>query len=161
MTGFEDQIRSAEVLKAGLVDLDATWFIQIAVFLTLYVILRYAFFKPYIAVLKRRDESTRGLRARAVAIAEEARRLEASLATRLTEARAEAVLARRRLADEGARLRDEILGRERARVQAELAREMEALAAQRRELDKRADAVASELAAMIESQVRQPEGVAR
>ena len=42
---------------AALVDLDATYFIQMAMFLVLYVLLTQVFFKPYVRRLHRRDEA--------------------------------------------------------------------------------------------------------
>lgn len=152
-----ETVAHTEMLRAGLVDLDATWFIQIAVFLTLYAILRYAFFRPYVELLRRRDEATRGQRARAQALLEKARQVETSLEARLSEARVEAVRVRRRLAEEGARLRDEIVARERARVQQEIARGLAELESLKRAHAPRIEAEAQVLAGMIEAQVRAPE----
>jgi len=153
-----DAVIATPVIQAGLVDLDATWLVQIGLFLVLYAILAIAFFRPYVAFLRRRDEATGGLRARAGDLLRRARDLEESIDRSLAEARAEAVRIRRRLSEEGERLRDEIAARERARMQAELDRGIEAIEARKREFMLQMDAVAADVAALIESQAAAPEG---
>lgn len=142
------------VLKAGLIDLDATYFVQLALFLLLYAVLWTTFFGPYTRFLKRRDEATEGLRRRAHDLNEQVRAIEADIEARLQAARAEALQLRRRLADEGARMRSEIVARERARMQAELEKHLRALEEEKRTFLARADEVAAVLAGLIEEQAR-------
>ena len=151
------QVGGSEVMRAGLVDLDGTWFVQIALFLLLYAMLRYLFFQPYVTKLRQRDEATKGRRAEAARLTEEAARLEASVGSRLAAAKAEAMVIRRKLAEEGERLKEEILTRERARVQEKVTREVAALDRQKTEILANLDPVARQMADMIEAQVRLPE----
>jgi F0F1-type ATP synthase membrane subunit b/b' len=142
------------VRQAGLVDLDATWFIQIGLFLLLYALLTLLFFKPYVAFLRRRDERTRGLRERAQDLVLRATELEGSLQALLAEARTRGVADRRALVEEGARLRDSVVAKERQRVQFEIERELSELDRQKQAFVSRLDALAGELAGMIESRMR-------
>ncbi len=142
------------VLRAGLIDLDATYFVQLALFLLLYAVLRTVFFGPYTQFLRKRDEATEGLRRRARELQEQIRALEADIEGRLAAARAEALQVRRRLAEEGGRLRSEIVARERARMQAELERHIAAIEEEKRRFLERADEVADSLASLIEAQAR-------
>ncbi len=142
------------MLKAALIDLDATYFVQLALFLLLYAVLWTTFFGPYTRFLKRRDEATEGLRRRARDLQEQVRALDADIEARLSAARTEAVQVRRRLADEGSRLRSEIVARERARMQAELERHLRAIEDEKRRFLAGADDVAAALAGLIEEQAR-------
>ena len=151
MTEF---VLSTSVLKAALIDLDATWFIQIGIFLLLYLLLRFVFFQPYVAFLRRRDDRTRGLRERALDVAAKARDLEESLEARLAEARSQAVATRRGLVEDGARLRDTIVAKERARADADLQQAAGSLEAERRAFAAKLDATAADLGALIESRMR-------
>lgn len=142
------------MLKAGLIDLDATYFVQLALFLLLYGVLWTTFFGPYTRFLKRRDEATEGLRRRARDLHDQVRTIEADIEARLSAARTEAVQVRRRLADEGSRLRSEIAARERARMQAELERHLGTIDEEKRRFLAQADDVAAMLAGLIEEQSR-------
>jgi F0F1-type ATP synthase membrane subunit b/b' len=153
-----DVLITTTVSRAALVDLDATLFLQAALFLCLYVVLRYGFFRPYVRLLRRRDEATRGQRERAEALLRQSRELGESIDRRLADARAEAVKARRALAEEGARLRDEIVTRERARMQARLDEEVRSLEGQRAAFLAQLDRVSSELTGLIEGQVQALDG---
>lgn len=135
--------------KAALIDLDATFFVQFAFFLLLYLVLSRAFFRPYVEFLRRRDEATEGMRRRASAILEEARALEAAIEERLSKARSEAMQIRRSLAEEGNRLRTEIASRERMRMQEELERHLKALEAEKARILAEAERLASDLASLI------------
>lgn len=142
------------VLKAGLIDLDATYFVQLALFLLLYAVLWTTFFGPYTRFLKRRDEATEGLRRRAHDLKEQVRTIEADIEARLSAARTEAMQLRRRLADEGARLRSEIAARERRRMQAELERHVRAVEEEKQRFLARSDEVATLLANLVVEQSR-------
>ena len=111
---------STPVLRAGLIDLDVTWLVQIGLFLLVYAVLAFGFFRPYAARLRRRDEATKGRRETAAAMLAEARAIEQKVDVRLAEARAEAVRIRRELVDEGRAQRDRLVQVERERVQAEV-----------------------------------------
>ena len=149
-----DFVLTTTVLKAALIDLDATWFVQIGIFLTLYLLLRFVFFQPYVAFLRRRDDRTRGLRERAQDVAAKARDLEESLEARLGEARTRAVATRRVLVEDGARLRDAIVAKERARADADLLQAAGKLETERRSFTAKMAGTAADLAALIESRMR-------
>ena len=152
---------STPVLQAALVDLDATYFIQMALFLVLYIILTIVFFKPYVKFLNRRDDRTSRLRERAKDLLKQAQALEETAERELSKARTAAVLERRRLAEEGARLRDEIVSRERERMQVELDRQLATLDVRKGEFLSRLDEVAAEVASLIEGQIDSAEGKAQ
>lgn len=148
------------VLKAGLIDLDATFLIQLGLFLILYVILWAAFFGPYTKFIRRRDEATEGMKARAVELLRESRKIEKELDERLTAARIEAMQLRRQLAEEGKKLRDEIVTREKARMKEELDKQLGELETSKNSFLTGIDAVTVEMAGLIENQLRAAEGSA-
>jgi F0F1-type ATP synthase membrane subunit b/b' len=148
------------VLHAALVDLDATYLMQVVVFLVLYAILSLVFFRPYLRFLRRRDEATQGLRDRSRELLRRATELEENAERELTRARQAAVAERRRLADEGIRLRDETVAAERTRVQQDLDARFAELDSRRREFAVGLDRVAGDLALMIENRLQTAEGKA-
>jgi F-type H+-transporting ATPase subunit b len=139
------------------VDLDATYFIQMGLFLVLYILLSRFFFAPYVARLRLRDQSSRGLRERAKDALRRVRDLEEDTEQRLQEARQAAVAERRRLAEDGVALRDAIVQKEREHMQARVDGEMADLSGQKDAFLAGADRVAEELAGLIEHQVRSVE----
>ena len=64
-----------DLLVAGLVDLDATFLIQLGIFLVLMVAMKLLVFDPFLGLATARDEATRGAKARAVAARERAAEL--------------------------------------------------------------------------------------
>lgn len=144
----------APSLAAGLVDLDATYFIQLGVFLLVYLLLSQVFFRPYVERLRRRRDSTQGIRQRAQELETRARALLQEVENRMAEARQTAVAERKRLAEEGARLRDALIARERERVSDELERQLADLEALKTRLLQEADRKALELAEEMERQIR-------
>lgn len=142
------------MLKAGLIDLDSTYFVVLALFLVLYLVMWKAFFGPYIRFLRRREEATEGLRRRAREISEQVQALGAEIASRLSVARAEALQIRRNLADEGARLQAEMLAREHERMQQEIQRCLREIEQEKRKFLGEADDVAAMLAGLIEERAR-------
>jgi F0F1-type ATP synthase membrane subunit b/b' len=143
---------------AALIDLDATWPMQIGLFLLTYTFLTLLFFKPYIALLRERDAKTRGLRDRAADLLRRAREAEAGLEARLSEARGEAVRVRRALAEDGLHIRDRIVETERTRVQADIDGQLVLLEAKRTEAMARVDAIATELSALVQGRLRSADG---
>lgn len=152
---------SAPVLKAALIDLDATYLIQMALFLILFVLLRRFFFLPYAELLRRRDGATLGLQTRAKEQLRRALDLEAQAQERLDRTRQEAVAQRRRLAEEGIRLRDDLVAKERAAMQAKLDAAMADLEAEKARFRATAPATVSALAGLIQGQVDAVEGKAQ
>jgi len=144
-------------LAAGLVDLDATYFIQLGLFLLLYLLLSQVFFRPYVARLRRRAASTHGLRQQAQENDRKARELLQRVEDRMAEVRQAAVAERKALAEEGARLRDAMIARERERLQQRLDQEMAELRAMKTRLLHEADRKSLELAEEVERQLRSVE----
>lgn len=145
-------------MKAGLIDLDATYFVQLALFLLVYMVLRVAFFGPYTRLLRRREEATEGLRRRASEALEKARQIEEQIEAKLRAAHSEALVVRRRLVEDGARLKHEVVLRERERMQKELQRYLEALEEEKNRCLAEVKSAAAALAALVENQVRAVEG---
>ena len=112
----------APPLAAALVDLDATYFVQMTMFLVLYILLSQVFFKPYVRRLRLRDQAGHGLRERAKDALRRAKELDEDAERRLTGAKQAAVLERRRLAEDGVALRDGIVTKERERAATFLSR---------------------------------------
>ena len=71
-------------------DLDATFLIQLGVFLFLFLLLRSLFFKPVIKLVEARHQATHVRRAEAEKLAHEAEELNAQIKQRLAESRATA-----------------------------------------------------------------------
>lgn len=144
-------------LVAGLVDLDATYFVQLGLFLLLYLLLSQVFFRPYVARLRRRAASTHGLRQQAQENDRKAREILQRIEERMAEVRQAAVAERKALAEEGSRLRDAMIARERERIQQQIEREMAEIRTLKARLLQEADRKALELAQEMERQVRSVE----
>lgn len=106
------------LFKAGLVDVDLTLPIQVAIFLVFYFLLRYALFAPVLLILSERE-------GRVATARQESETLENSTATRialyetkLKEARARAFQERDAIRADGARLERELLAKVRSEVAA-------------------------------------------
>jgi F-type H+-transporting ATPase subunit b len=145
---------STPVLRAGLIDLDVTWLVQIGLFLLVYAVLAFGFFRPYAALLRRRDEATKGRKEHAAGLLAEAQALEQKVEGRLAEARAEAVRIRRDLVEEGRAQRDRLVAAERERAQATVDTALAQLESEKRRHLADLDRAAGDVAALIEAQVR-------
>ena len=75
-----------QIARAGLIDLDITVFFQLAVFLTLLVILNRLAFQPLLALFEERRKRTEGARTDAGAAAVRATRLEETVQEALDDA---------------------------------------------------------------------------
>ena len=75
-----------QIARAGLIDLDITVFFQLAVFLTLLVILNKLAFQPLLALFEERRKRTEGARNEADAAAIRATRLEETVQGGLDDA---------------------------------------------------------------------------
>jgi F-type H+-transporting ATPase subunit b len=146
------------VVQAALIDIDATYFFQLALFLVLYLLLTTLFFRPYIEHLRRRDQATVGLRKNAREHLQRAQEIEGEAEGRLDAARQAALLERKKLAEEGTRIRDGIVTRERDTAQARIEQEALELQQARGAFRQRLDALTGELATLIQTQVDSAEG---
>jgi F0F1-type ATP synthase membrane subunit b/b' len=152
---------STPVLKAALIDLDATYLVQMALFLTLFLLLRRFFFLPYADLLRRRDAATAGLKTPAKEQLRRALDLEAQAEERLARTRQEAVAQRRALAEEGLRARDEMVATERVAMQARLDAATVALDQEKARFRAAAPVAVGALAGLIQAQVDAVEGEAQ
>lgn len=88
-------IQLSVILASGsLVDLDATFFIQLGIFLVMMVILRSLLFKPIVRLIDARHEATAGALQTAEKLTAEAAQLSAEVERKLARARTEANLVR-------------------------------------------------------------------
>lgn len=145
---------STPVLRAGLIDLDVTWLVQIGLFLLVYAVLAFGFFRPYAALLRRRDAATKGRKEHAAALLAEAQALEQKVEGRLADARAQAMQIRRDLVEEGRAQRDRIVAAERERAHATVETALAQLESEKQQHLADLDRAAGDVAALIEAQVR-------
>lgn len=125
--GADALFQPPPLMLASVIDLDLSFFIQLGLFLLLYVLLSRFFFQPYAKILKKRDEGTEGLHSLARELEARAAVLEQSTASRLEEARKAGNDERRRLAAEGSRIRAELISNERNRLQALIDTQVQAI----------------------------------
>jgi F-type H+-transporting ATPase subunit b len=97
---------AAEEKAAPVIDIDGTVFIQFALFLGAYVVLKYLFFTPYLEMRKRRTAGIDGVQKQAEEMEHRARELSDEYDRRIKEARG-------RSDEERLRLREQGLSRER------------------------------------------------
>lgn len=83
----------------GLIDLDASYFVQLVVFLVFLVLMNFLLFKPLLRVLDERKKRTEGTREEAHDKAEEAKRLVAEYEQKLAAAMAQGAALRAELRD--------------------------------------------------------------
>lgn len=92
------------------IDLDGSFFIQLAIVLLVMAALRQLVFKPYLDSLEAREAKTDRTRAEAEAVKARAEALAERYNDTLSEARHKAIEARQALRDEGNTRRDQTLG---------------------------------------------------
>ncbi len=111
--------------SGSLVDLDSTIFIQLAVFLFIFIILRSLLFKPIARLIEARHQATEVTRSDAEAIEREATQLNEEVTARLAKVRAEATAERSRLEEQARQQQRELVinAREEAHKLAEETRE--------------------------------------
>jgi F-type H+-transporting ATPase subunit b len=137
----------------SLVDLDATFLIQLGLFFFMVLFLYALLFRPAIRLIEARREATEGTRARAVEMLAEARRLSADVDGQIRDIREAARAERDRFVEEARRKERELLdaAREKTRATVEAARsrmEREA-AAVRKDLESRVPALALAVAEQV------------
>lgn len=82
---------SPEIFLASVVDLDATFLIQWAIFLIFFLVVRALLWKPFLHVIEKRDHQIHGRRVEAEASEKEAKEREASYLEKYKEAQNSAV----------------------------------------------------------------------
>lgn len=108
------------LLSAGLIDVDATFFIQLAIFLVLLVILRGLIFKPYLEADAARSEKTEKTRQDARVLDARATELSARYDEEFGAVRAKASSARAALRGEGLESKEKSVAEASAEVSAQL-----------------------------------------
>ena len=147
--GADALFQPPPLMLASVIDLDLSFFIQLGLFLLLYVLLSRFFFQPYARILKVRDESTRGMREEAAELEARAAVLEQSTASRLEEARKAGNDERRRIAAEGSRIRAELIANERGRLQAVIDAQVRAIEDKAAAFNAASEPAVADLAATI------------
>ncbi len=98
---------------APLIDIDKTVFIQLAVFLVMWVVLSQFVFGPYLKMRAKRTVAIDGARAEAVAMQVDAKKIVADYDAGLVQTRARGNQERARLAAEGIKEEQRLLGQAR------------------------------------------------
>ena len=137
----------------SMVDLDATYFVQLGVFLVTFLLLYLVLFRPMIRLIESRRAATEGTRNEAQSLGEEAAKLQSDVAHRLEQVRAETQAERVKMVD-GVRLveRDRLAeSREAARAEVERAHEEMARSGEavRSQLENEVGALATAVATQV------------
>jgi F-type H+-transporting ATPase subunit b len=111
---------SSPVLKGALVDLDATVFLVIGIFLLFYLLLRFALFRPVLRLLDERQARIEGTRKLAQELREKAMEATRQYEALLKEARAQGAELKLSLRQEGQRLERELVDEVRRETEAQL-----------------------------------------
>jgi len=141
---------AVKVMYAALIDLDATFLVQLAIFLALYVLLSWLFFKPYAARLRRRDETVKSLLRENREMQDRVKTLEERLSSEIAQARGRAMLERREMVEAAVAERDATLTAERKKTQDEVDQALSALEARKQALLASLDGEVGTLAGMIQ-----------
>ena len=132
-----------------LVDIDGTIFIQFGIFVVLLLVLTKLVFRPYLALLKERDESIDGAKEEAARMKAAADRDLGSYEDRIIKARKDAASVRVVLRGEGEREAEVLMAEARSQAQATIAAARERIQksadAARLALRVRADQIAEEI----------------
>jgi F-type H+-transporting ATPase subunit b len=129
---------SSVVASGTLVDLDATFFVQIAIFLVLFLLLRPLLFKPVIRLIEARRVATEGVSAEAAELSRKVTALRGEVRDRLGKVRAEA-------GGERDRLLAESRGEERKVIEGAREEALSTIAEARGDLDRQVSQVRDQL----------------
>ncbi|MEO0323433.1 MAG: ATP synthase F0 subunit B [Myxococcota bacterium] len=146
------------ILSDGsLIDLDGTFFIQLAVFFTAFVVLRTLVFKPVLAVLEAREQATDGAREQAKQLQKEAAASGSDFEDKLRALRADAAEKRDALRGEGKRTEATLLAKVREDTEKQLAEAEARLASEAARLRSEVQGGTPALAKQIASKLLQRE----
>lgn len=106
--------------SGSLVDIDATLFIQLGLFLFMLFVLTHLVFKPAIALIEARREATEGMMSTTNEIEKEAAALNASISEKLQESRRGAIKERESLIFDATQKEREILAKAREEAHAHI-----------------------------------------
>jgi F-type H+-transporting ATPase subunit b len=128
----------------SIVDLDATFFIQLGLFFVVFVLLWALLFRPVVRLIEARREATEGRSQRAEEIGREAERLAADVDSQIAGARRAASAERDRMVEQARRRQREVDERAREQSRAEIARA-------RQKMEREGGRVRTELEAEVEN----------
>ena len=138
---------------APLVDIDGTVFVQLGLFLLLLLFLNRLVFRPYLALLKERDENIDGARTEAQTMNDRATTDLDSYEDQVMKARKEAATVRAELREEGEKTAAEVLAEARGQSEAKITAARDKIHksadAARLALRTRADGIAKEIATKL------------
>lgn len=103
----------ALLLGGAIIDLDSTFFFQLAIFIVVFIVLRALVFKPVLAVLEARETATDGAKDEARDLTAEAQRKFADFEAEMTRAKVEMAGERDKLRKDGGALERELLAKAR------------------------------------------------
>jgi F-type H+-transporting ATPase subunit b len=129
------------IARAALVDIDATLFILVGVFLFLYIVLRITLFRPVLRVLDERERRIDGAKAEAKAMQERAEGAMSEYEAFVREARSKGAELKAALRQEGQRIERTLLDEVRRETEAQLAQGKAEL---RSEMERQATALSRE-----------------
>ncbi|MFO8073709.1 MAG: ATP synthase F0 subunit B [Polyangia bacterium] len=128
----------------SIVDLDATFFIQLGLFFVVFVLLYALLFRPVVRLIEARRAATEGRSRRAEEIGCEAEQLAAEVDSQIADARRAATAERDRMVEQARRHQREVDERAREQSRAEIARARE-------KMEREGGRVRTELEAEVES----------
>jgi len=138
---------SALLSGGSIIDLDVTFFVQIALFFVAFIFLRSLVFKPMLALFEEREAAIGGAKAEAKRMEEDASEKGDDFDARMRTLRLEAGEEREKMRQEGHRMESEMLDKVREQTQAELASAED-------DLSREAGKVRSEMNAQVPSIAR-------
>lgn len=141
---------SSALLGGAIIDLDGTFFIQLAIFLGIFAMLNFLVFRPMLALLDARESATDGAKQSARELETEAAEKLQAFETEMTAAKAELAAERERLRKDGQALERELLADGRKKADAILDEAKASIAAEsskvREEMRTTVPALASQIA---------------
>jgi F-type H+-transporting ATPase subunit b len=140
----------ALLLGGAIIDLDSTFFFQLAIFVILFFFLRSVVFKPVLAVLEARETATDGAKDEARDLEAQAKEKLSNFEAEMTRVRVELAADRDKLRRDGATLERELLARARTDADAILDDAAKAIASEsskvRSDMQTKVPALANDIA---------------
>lgn len=152
-----DLLSSVLLSGGSMIDLDGTFFVQLALFFVAFGVLHGLVFRPMIALFEAREEAIDGAKAEASRLSTEASGADKSFDDRLRDVRAKAGLERDRLKADGRELERSLLERVRVEIEASTAETEKQVATRALELRGELSRTVPTLAAQIASKLLERE----
>jgi F-type H+-transporting ATPase subunit b len=135
----------------GLIDVDATIFVQLVLFLIFMIALTKLIFKPYMAMLAERENKTTGLHNQTKEITAQIGELVRQHDMKINQARQEAIALRNGIREDGLRMKERLLKEVEAESQMLYKKQMEQMQKVKMEFDEKMD----EYALMLSNEIVQ------